>query len=97
MDKMFWKATGIRAIKTMCQTAVALIGSGAVGILDVDWISVLSASALAGIISVLTSIATGLPEVDMAQSIYMDAEEPEDSFIGDGEIKQEEAEEHGEE
>jgi len=86
MNKMFWKATAIRAIKTMCQTAVALIGSGAVGILDVDWISVLSASALAGVISVLTSIATGLPEVDMAESIYMDVEEPEDSFIGDGEI-----------
>ena len=62
MDMMFWKAAAVRAIKTMAQTAVALIGTGAMGILDVDWIAVLSASALAGIVSLLTSIA-GLPEV----------------------------------
>lgn len=80
MDKMFWKATAIRAIKTMCQTAAALIGTNAAGILDVDWVAVLSASALAGILSVLTSVGTGLPEVKMAQSIYMDMPEPEDSY-----------------
>lgn len=57
------KSALIRAIKTMAQTAVALIGTSAVGILDVHWISVLSASALAGVLSVLTSVA-GLPEVD---------------------------------
>ncbi len=88
MNKMFWKATAIRAIKTVCQTAVALIGSGAVGILDVDWLSVLSVSALAGIVSVLTSIANGLPEVDAARATYenledMTVEEPEDSFEDD--------------
>ena len=81
MNKMFWKATAIRAIKTVCQTAVALIGSGAVGILDVDWISVLSASALAGIISVLTSIATGLPEVKYADLEYMSIPEPAEDII----------------
>lgn len=60
--KTWSKAAGIRAAKTMAQTAVALLGTGAMGILDVDWASVASAAALAGIVSVLTSIA-GLPEV----------------------------------
>ena len=60
--KEFIKCAGIRAIKTMAQTAVALLGTGAVGILDVDWVAVVSASALAGVVSILTSIATGLPE-----------------------------------
>lgn len=46
----------------MAQTSVALLGTGAMGVLDVDWISLLSATALAGITSLLTSIATGLPE-----------------------------------
>lgn len=58
----WFKAAGIRAVKTMAQTAVALLGTGAIGVLDVDWIAVLSASALAGIVSLLTSIA-GLPEL----------------------------------
>lgn len=64
----FWKATLIRAIRTICQTAVATIGS-AVVIDDVNWLVVASASALAGILSVLTSIATGLPEVESASEI----------------------------
>ena len=55
-------AAGIRAIKTVAQTAVATIGTTAV-MSEVDWIVVASASALAGILSLLTSIA-GLPEVD---------------------------------
>lgn len=59
----FWKATGVRAIKTCCQTAVALIGTNAIGVTDVDWLGVASGAALAGIVSVLTSVATGLPEV----------------------------------
>lgn len=60
--RIFTKCAVIRAVKTMAQTSVALLGTGAMGILDVDWISLLSATALAGITSVLTSIATGLPE-----------------------------------
>lgn len=57
----FWKAAGIRALRTVCQTAVATIGTSAV-IQDVDWLMVGSTALLAGILSVLTSIATGLPE-----------------------------------
>lgn len=60
--KKFWKAAGTRAIKTMAQTAVGVIGSSVV-ISDVNWLVVVSASAVAGVTSILTSIATGLPEV----------------------------------
>lgn len=60
--KVWIKAAGIRAIKTVAQTAVALTGVGTV-MSDIDWIQVGSASLLAGILSLLTSIA-GLPELD---------------------------------
>ena len=62
MTKEFWKAAAIRAIRTIAQTAVATIGTTMV-MQDVDWLMVGSASLLAGVLSVLTSIATGLPEV----------------------------------
>ena len=58
----FTRATLIRAVRTICQTAVATIGT-AVVLSDVDWRFVISASILSGIISILTSIGTGLPEV----------------------------------
>jgi hypothetical protein len=61
MSKKWLKAAGIRAIKTVAQTAVAMIGTSVV-ISDVNWPMVLSASLLAGALSVLTSVA-GLPEV----------------------------------
>lgn len=61
--KSFAKAAAIRAIKTVCQTAVSLISVGAV-MSDINWLQVGSASLLAGILSVLTSVATGLPEVE---------------------------------
>lgn len=63
MSKIWWKAAAVRAIKTVAQTAVATIGSSMV-ISDVNWAVVASASVLAGILSLLTSVA-GLPEVDM--------------------------------
>ena len=62
MNKKWLKAAGIRAVKTVAQTAVATIGTAAV-LGGVDWVMVASASALAGILSVLTSVA-GLPEVE---------------------------------
>lgn len=61
--KDFLKAAGIRALRTVAQTALSLIGVGTF-ISDINWVQVLSASLLAGIISILTSIVTGLPEVD---------------------------------
>lgn len=60
--KRWAKAAGIRALKTVAQTAVATIGTAA-ALGDVNWMLVVSASALAGILSILTSVA-GLPEVD---------------------------------
>ena len=62
MSKLWWKAAAVRMVKTMAQTAVAMIGT-AVVMSSVDWKMVLSASVLAGILSMLTSVA-GLPEVD---------------------------------
>ena len=62
-NKDFWRATAIRAIKTVCQTAIATIGTASV-LSEVNWLVVASASILAGILSVLTSIVAGLPEVD---------------------------------
>jgi hypothetical protein len=63
--KAWIKAAGIRAIKTVAQTAVATIGTSAV-IGEVNWVMVASASALAGILSLLTSVA-GLPEVKVGE------------------------------
>lgn len=59
--KKWIKAAGVRAIKTVAQTAVATIGT-AVALGEVNWVMVASASALAGVLSMLTSVA-GLPEV----------------------------------
>lgn len=59
----FAKAAAIRAIKTICQTAVAMIGTATV-MSSVDWKMVVSASALSGVLSILTSVAAGLPECE---------------------------------
>lgn len=60
MDSKWWKAAGVRAVKTFFQTAVAMVGT-AVVIQDVSWMTVLSAAALAGLLSLATSLG-GLPE-----------------------------------
>ena len=62
------KAALVRAIKTAAQTAVALIGTNAIGITGVDWVAVASAAALAAVVSLLTSIA-GIPEVREGKSL----------------------------
>lgn len=82
----FIKASLIRALRTVAQTAIAMIGT-AVVMTDVQWKVVVSASLLSGILSLLTSIATGLPEVEYSQHIYMSADEPEDSAIEEDEVQ----------
>lgn len=68
-NKEYWinwaKAAGVRAVKTVAQTFVATIGTAAV-LQDVNWVMVLSASVLAGVISLATSVA-GLPEVSVSE------------------------------
>lgn len=66
--KEWFIAALIRAIKTVCQTAIAMIGTSAV-MSDVNWIMVASAALLAGILSILTSLA-GIPEVDGGASVF---------------------------
>lgn len=61
MNKRWWRAAGIRAVKSIAQTAAAMLTMGQ-AVLDVSWLNVISVSAVAGVISMLTSIA-GLPEV----------------------------------
>jgi hypothetical protein len=62
----WWKAAGVRAIKTAAQTAIATIGTSAAFIHEVDWLMVASAAALGGVLSLITSIA-GLPELKEEQ------------------------------
>lgn len=76
----FIKATLIRAARTVCQTAIATIGSAFV-VTEVNWLVVVSASFLAGILSILNSVATGLPEADYDAYLRMDAEEPDDAEV----------------
>lgn len=61
-SKAWWKAAGIRAVKTMAQAAIATIGASTM-ITETNWVMVASATAMAGLLSILTSVA-GLPEVD---------------------------------
>ena len=65
MNKKWWKCAGIRAIKTVCQTAIATIGTSTV-FQEVDWLMVGSTSLLAGILSLLTSVA-GIPEAEVKE------------------------------
>ena len=65
--KKWWKAAAVRAMKTFAQTAVASIGTSAL-LSDINWLVVGSASALAGILSILMSLA-GLPEVELEEDL----------------------------
>ena len=97
MNKEFWKAAGIRALKTVCQTAVATIGT-AIVVTDVDWIYVVSASLLAGILSILTSISVGLPEVQLANTLYDLDNEGDEEFMAEyDELDEEEIDEEEDE
>ena len=80
----FIKYALIRAARTVCQCAISLIPASAL-ITEVDWRLVASASLLAGIVSILTSIATGLPEADYDEYINMDVEEPDDAEVDEDE------------
>lgn len=88
MNKTWWKAAGVRAIKTFCQTAVSMLTVGQ-AFIDIDWMNVLSVSGVAAVISLLTSIA-GIPEVDFLMA-QQQAEEIDEESIEDPE--EEEAEE----
>lgn len=61
MTAKWWKAAGIRAVRTVAQTAIGIIGASVV-LSDVNWVTVASASVLAGVLSLLTSVV-GLPEI----------------------------------
>jgi len=58
LNREFWSYSGERAVKTFAQAALAYLGTGTVGILAIDWVSMLSVSAGAALLSILTSIAT---------------------------------------
>lgn len=85
MDRKFWEATGIRAIRTFLQVVLAVWTAGTL-ITEVDWKMLLLSAVSASIYSVLTSILTGLPEVDYEKHIHMSKEEPEDSEVEDYEV-----------
>lgn len=87
--KNFWKYALYRALRTICQTAISTIAvfttGEMAGIADINWLLVASASVLAGIVSILTSIATGLPEVKYAEHLYQYYDEPADSEVSEDE------------
>ena len=86
--KLWAKCAAVRALKTVCQTALAVISTAAV-ISEVDWKYAVSASVLAGILSVLTSLA-GLPEVDQSNVAKIGAERTDADRRDESEV------EHGE-
>lgn len=62
--KKFWKDALIRALRTFCQVLVTLIGTEYVSIIDIDWLGRIEVALTAAIVSILTSVATGLPETN---------------------------------
>ena len=90
MSREFWKASGLRALRTFLQVILATWTAGQL-ITELNWKVILLSAFSAAVYSILTSILTGLPEVDYAEHVYMSHEEPEDSWI------EEEGDEDGEE
>ena len=83
MSREWWKYAGIRALKTVAQTAIATIAT-ATYLEEVNWIAVASASVLAGILSMLTSLA-GIPEVNQIQTTYN--EDTEEEMLEQSEVE----------
>ena len=84
MNKQFWQKALIRAVRTMAQAAITLIGSDMVNIVSLDWLSILGCTATMGVLSILTSIATGLPEVDKPNELTTDeVAQAHEVYIGD--------------
>lgn len=75
--KKFIKCAVIRAVKTMCQTAIGIIGASTL-ISEVNWLTCLSAVVMSGILSILTSVVGGLPEVDYEYEEEDEEEEYDD-------------------
>lgn len=86
MNKQFWKATAIRALRTFLQVVLAVWTAGTL-ITEVDWKMLLLSAISASIYSVLTSLLTGLPEVEYSQHIYMSVDEPTDSWVEEEEVQ----------
>ena len=78
--KEFIYAALIRAFKTMCQTALSMLTVG-MAVSDVDWLKLVSISVVAGVISILTSIVTGLPESKTSGEIMIDTNADEESGL----------------
>ena len=85
-DQRFWIAAAERAVKTFAQTLVALIGTGAVGVMDLDWLQMLSVAATATILSVLTSVASANFGANPGPSLADETIEP-DPVIVEVEVK----------
>jgi Putative lactococcus lactis phage r1t holin len=73
-SKKFWLDAAERAIKTLAQTMVAMLGAGATGLLDVDWVGFLSVSGLAAFVSLLTSIASASVVDNPTASLVVDTQ-----------------------
>lgn len=87
-NSTWWKAAIIRAIKTIAQTAVGMITVGA-AISEINWLHILSVSLVAGLVSLLTSIATDLPEVALLDTNKEEAPNPLDEILEeDNEVKE---------
>lgn len=78
MDREFWKALLIRTVKTWCQAFVGSIGGTATVLSDVNWMVALSGATLAAVICFFWNLGTGLPEVELQQTLYDLDNDPEE-------------------